>query len=529
MNPSTVVELRPTSQTSDRSAAAPPSASTTPPLANRQTLLRDVLASVVVCLVALPLCMGIAIASGVPPAVGLVTGIIGGIIVGRLAGAPLQVSGPAAGLSVLVWELVQTYGIVGMGLAVALAGAVQLVAGILGFGRWFRAVSPAVIQGMLAGIGALILLSQIHVTVDDKPRGSGIANLLSVPEALVKGLDPSTGAHHYAALIGLLTIASIVVWNRLKPRPLRMLPAPLVGVAVGTVVAAVFALPVARVTVPANLASTLTWLSPESFALLGNLAFIGAAIGLALVASAETLLCATAVDRMHDGPRTNYDRELRAQGIGNLLCGLIGALPMTGVIVRSSANVEAGARTRLSAILHGIWILILVVLLPQLLASIPTASLAAVLVYTGVKLLNLQIARRLYEKGWTELAIWAVTLVAIVATDLLTGVAIGFACALIRLLSVFCRLEVSVEHEGSRYDVRARGAATFITLPKLAAALERVPTSAGEVHFHVDRLAYIDHACMELLEDWRKRHPAQVMIEHDLLTARANDRVLVAA
>lgn len=516
MNPSTVVELRPTLQ--------PDSARS-----KRDTFGRDLLASIVVCLVALPLCMGIAIASGVPPALGLVTGIIGGIIVGRLAGAPLQVSGPAAGLAVLVWELVQTYGIAGMGLAVAIAGAIQLAAGLLGFGRWFRAVSPAVIQGMLAGIGALILLSQIHVTVDDKPRGSGIANLLSIPEAIMKGLDPTTGTHHHAALIGLLTIAAIVAWNRFKPRRLRMLPAPLVGVALGTTVAAVFALPIARVAVPANLASTLTWLSPESFLLLGNLAFIGAAVGLALVASAETLLCATAVDRMHDGPRTNYDRELRAQGIGNLLCGVVGALPMTGVIVRSSANVEAGGRTRLSAILHGVWILVLVVLLPQVLASIPTASLAAVLVYTGVKLLNLQTARRLYEKGWTELAIWAVTLVAIVATDLLTGVAIGFACAVVRLLSVFCRLEVSVDPDNSRYDVHVRGAATFMTLPKLAAALERVPTSAREVHFHVDRLTYIDHACMELIEDWRKRHPAYVSIEHDLLTARGHDRVLVGA
>lgn len=509
-----VVELRP---------------STTKSNTTRETIGRDVMASIVVCLVALPLCMGIAIASGVPPAVGLVTGIIGGIIVGRIAGAPLQVSGPAAGLAVLIWELVQTYGIVGMGLAVAIAGALQLTAGLLGVGRWFRAVSPAVIQGMLAGIGALILLSQIHVTVDDKPRGSGIANLLSVPEAVLKGLDPSTGAHHYAALIGLLTIATIIVWNKFKPARLRMLPAPLVGVVIGTVAASVFALPIARVNVPDNLASTLTWLSPEAFTLLGNLAFIGSAVGLALVASAETLLCATAVDRMHDGPRTNYDRELRAQGIGNLLCGLVGALPMTGVIVRSSANVEAGARTRLSAILHGVWILVLVVLLPQVLASIPTAALAAVLVYTGVKLLNLQTARRLYAKGWTELAIWGVTLVSIVATDLLTGVAIGFACALIRLLSVFCKMAITVEQRDGRYDIRVRGAATFITLPKLAAALEQVPTTAGEVHFHVDKLTYIDHACMELLEDWRKRHPAKVVIEHDLLTARSDDRVLVAA
>jgi MFS superfamily sulfate permease-like transporter len=411
--------------------------------------------------------MGIAIASGVPPALGLVTGILGGIVVGRLAGAPLQVSGPAAGLAVLVGELVQSYGIIGMGLAVAFAGAIQLAAGALGIGRWFRAVSPAVIQGMLAGIGALIVLSQIHVAIDDRPHGGGIANLVAIPAALVKSFDPSRGTHYLAALIALLTIVVIVAWTKFRPHALRMLPGPLVGVAVGTTVAAILALPIARVSVPDNLAATLTWLRPESFHLLGDLAFIGAALGLALVASAETLLCATAVDRMHDGPRTDYDRELRAQGVGNLLCGAVGALPMTGVIVRSSANVEAGATTRLSAILHGVWILMLVAVLPQVLAAIPTGALAAVLVYTGVKLLNIQTARRLRAKGWTEVAIWATTLVAIVATDLLTGVAIGFALALLRLLSVFARLEIVVTAGvARRHDVYVRGTATFMTLPK---------------------------------------------------------------
>lgn len=493
-----------------------------------RTWSRDLMASFVVCLVALPLCMGIAIASGVEPALGLVTGIVGGIVVGMIAGSPLQVSGPAAGLAVLVYDIVQSYGIAGMGLAVAIGGAIQLVAGSAGLGRWFRAVSPAVIQGMLAGIGALILVGQFHVMVDDKPRGSGIENLLSIPEALYKGVFPVDGSvHHMAAAIGLLTIVSIVAWNRFRPTVLRSLPGPLVGVAVAAVATAVLGLPIAHVSVPDNLATTLTWLDGDALSLLGDLSFLGAAVGLALIASAETLLCATAVDRMHDGARTNYNKELRAQGVGNLICGVIGVLPMTGVIVRSSANVEAGGKTRLSAILHGVWILVLVALLPQVLAAIPTASLAAVLVYTGVKLLNLGAARRLYAKGWTELAIWAGTLIAIVATNLLAGVLIGFALALLRLLSVFVRMDVSVQTEGARHDVFLRGSATFVTLPKLAAAIERVPRSATEVHFHLDRLAYIDHACIELIEDWAKRHPAEVHLETEALTRRSHDRVLL--
>jgi MFS superfamily sulfate permease-like transporter len=176
---------------------------------------RDFLASVVVFLVALPLCMGVAIASGVPPAAGLITGIIGGILVGFLGGAPLQVSGPAAGLTVIVWQLVQQHGLAVLGIIVLFAGVLQLAAGLFKLGQWFRAISPAVIHGMLAGIGVLIFASQFHIMVDDKPRGSGIANLLSIPESVYKGIFPMDGAtHHIAALTGVVTILV-----RLGPRP----------------------------------------------------------------------------------------------------------------------------------------------------------------------------------------------------------------------------------------------------------------------------------------------------------------------
>ncbi len=495
-----------------------------------KTLFRDFMASVVVCLVALPLCMGIAIASGVPPALGLITGIVGGLVVGRIAGSPLQVSGPAAGLAVMVWEVVQTYGIAGMGLAVLIAGVLQLAAGSLGLGRWFRAVSPAVIQGMLAGIGVLILASQFHVMVDAKPLGSGISNLLDIPQAIFAALFPVDGSvHHMAAGIGLFTIFAIVAWNKFRPRALRALPGPLVGVTLATAAAALLSWPIARVSVPDNLTNAFTLVGRDGLFHLGNVAFWGTAIGLALIASAETLLCATAVDRMHNGERTDYDRELRAQGVGNILCGAVGALPMTGVIVRSSANVEAGARTRLSAILHGAWLLILVVLLPGVLEAIPTASLAAVLVYTGFKLVNIDAAKKLYAKGRAELGIWAATLAFIVATDLLTGVLIGFGLALVRLLFAFCRIEVRVENHDGRYDVYLRGAATFMSLPRLAAAIESIPKHALEVHVHIGDLAYVDHACLELLEDWHRRQSGKVVLELDNLKSRSRDRVLVAA
>jgi MFS superfamily sulfate permease-like transporter len=342
---------------------------------------KDLVASIVVFLVALPLCMGIAIASGVPPAAGLVTGIIGGIVAGMLSGAPLQVSGPAAGLTVLVWQLVQDHGLEALGAAVVLAGAIQISAGLLRLGQWFRAISPAVIYGMLAGIGVLIFASQFHIMVDDAPRGSGIANLIAIPDAVYKGIFPIDGStHHVAAAIGLLTIVAIAVWTKFAPRALHMIPAPLVAAAIATAISAIMQLPIKYVNVPESLIGAVRSPGADAFTALLSPDIAIAAVALAFIASAETLLCVTAVDQLHTGARANYDRELTAQGVGNMLCGFAGALPMTGVIVRSSANVEAGGRTRMSAVLHGVWLLAAVAAVPAVLRGIPTAALAAILV-----------------------------------------------------------------------------------------------------------------------------------------------------
>ncbi len=495
---------------------------TTPPDMFRH-LSRDFTASVVVFLVALPLCMGIAIASGVPPAAGLITGIIGGLVVGFIAGAPLQVSGPAAGLSVIVWDLVQRHGFEMLGIIVLIAGVVQLVAGFLKLGQWFRAVAPAVIYGMLAGIGVLIFSSQFHVMVDDAPKGSGLENLSSIPMAIWKGVVPADGSVHFqAALIGVFTLATILLWRPLAPGKLKVIPAPLVAVILATVVAQVAGLGIRRVDVPANLAEAMTF---PTVALFGQVdwTIIGAAVALAFVASAETLLCATAVDTMQNGPRTRYDKELTAQGVGNMLCGLVGALPMTGVIVRSSANVEAGAKTRLSAILHGGWLLVFVAALPFVLRAIPTACLAAVLVYTGYKLFNPAAIRKLAGFGRGEVLIYSATVVTIVAVDLLTGVVLGIALSLAKLLYSVSHLKLElVDTGGSRIDLRLSGSATVIRLPKLAAELEKVPAGA-ELHVHFENLDYIDHACLDLLMNWKRTHQAtggQLFVDWEELEAR---------
>lgn len=497
----------------------------------KATLPRDLMASVVVFLVALPLCMGIAIASGLPPAKGVITGIVGGLVVGWLAGAPLQVSGPAAGLTVLVFELVQQYGAAMLGPILLLAGALQLLAGRLKLGCWFRVTAPAVVYGMLAGIGILIVLSQLHVMMDAQPEASGLDNLGAFPAALWAALPLSGGNGMAAASLGLLTIACIWTWDRLRPQRLRLLPGALLGVAAATLVGLWLGLDVRRVEVPDNLADAISWLQPADLLAFADPGLLVAALAVAFIASAETLLSAAAVDRMHQGPRADFDRELTAQGVGNMLCGVLGALPMTGVIVRSSANVQTGARTRLSAMLHALWLLAAVVLLAALLEQIPVASLAGVLVYTGLKLIDLDALRQLGRYGRMAMLIHVATALTIVATDLLTGVLLGFALTLAQLAWQASRLKIGVVRDGRRVELRMQGAATFLRVPQLARALQGVPQDAW-LHVPMAHLRYIDHACMELLEEWQRANQAsgaRLIIEARALTRRVEGRRRQAA
>jgi MFS superfamily sulfate permease-like transporter len=474
-------------------------------------LASDLLASLVVFLVALPLCMGIAIASGAPPAAGLYTGIIGGLVVGVLQGGPLLVSGPAAGLAVIVFDLVQRRGFEALGPIVLVGGALQLAAGFAGGGRWFRAVPPSVIHGMLAGIGVLIFAGQFHVMVDDRPKASGLLNLVSIPGAIVKGFTPDASLpHEEAAALGLLTIAVIALWARFAPRRLKALPGPLLGVAAATLAANALRLPVARVAVPDDLLAAAGPGGLARFAVLGDASVWASALALAVIASAETLLAATAVDRMHAGARTNYDRELAAQGLGNVLCGLVGGLPMTGVIVRSSANVLAGARTRRSTIFHGLWMLLLVALLPGLLRLVPVSALAAILVFTGYKLVNPGAVRELRRYGTSEVVVYLATVVVIVATDLLKGVLFGLALAVGKILYHLSRLSIDVQDDPARNVtvLHLRGSATFLRLPDIAEALERIAPER-ELHVRFDRLEYLDYATIETLKACEAQHRAK--------------------
>ncbi|TWW10202.1 sulfate transporter, partial [Planctomyces bekefii] len=419
----------------------------------------------------------------------------------------LQVSGAAAGLTVIVLQGVQTFGLQQMGVAILLAGLLQVIGGFAKVGRWFQAASPTVILGMLSGIGVLIMVGQFHVMLDIAAKGNGILNIKAIPESLALAFSPERHQSLSAMALGILTIALMVTWPIFGRRWTAFLPAPLVAIGVSVLAAAIFRIDVKYVVIPSDLFASWQAFDFDFRSAILNPGILGLAIQLALIASAESLLCAAATDQMHNGPRANFDKELISQGVGNLVCGALGALPMTGVIVRSSANVQAGAVSRWSAMLHGVWLLLFVAVLPGVLGSIPTAALAGLLVFTGIKLLNVKAVTQLFYRSKSELAIFLVTATAVVTVDLLSGVILGLALAGIKLLHALSHLQVNLEHspDGDHLVVDLRGAATFVKLPHLTEALESLPKGVN-VTLRSEGLHLVDHACVDHIKAWRKRH-----------------------
>lgn len=396
---------------------------------------RDLIASLVVFIVAMPLSLGIAMASGASASAGLITAIIGGVVAGSLAGAPLVVTGPAAGLTALVFQLVQEFGLHGLAAITVIAGLAQIVFGLLRTGRFFNYVPKSVLEGMLSAIGFVILLGQTHVLMGADIPKSALRAIGSLNESLGNVVRPSESVIVAPVLIcGLLAIAIQLVWPKFKK--LSWLPGALPAVIIATLVSLPWEMP--RVAL-APIFSTMQD-QVAQFAAMGWLSNLGAyaaaGVGLAFVASAETLLTARAVDTLVQAQRPDHkpaklERELFAQGISNMLSGVVGGLPMTGVIVRSAANINSGATSRWSAILHGVWIAAFVVLFPAIVAKVPLTALASVLIITGVKLLNVKHLVETFQKNRIDGVIWLSTSMAIFATDLLKGLFIGLGLAVV--------------------------------------------------------------------------------------------------
>ncbi|WP_327150614.1 bifunctional SulP family inorganic anion transporter/carbonic anhydrase [Nocardia sp. NBC_01329] len=456
-------------------------------------LRHDVPASIVVFLVALPLSLGIAIASGAPVAAGLIAAVIGGVVAGALGGSALQVSGPAAGLTVIVAESIHQFGWRVTGFIVVAAGLLQILFGLSRIARAALAVAPVVVHAMLAGIGITIALQQLHVLLGGESNSTAWTNITELPAQLAS-------LHGPAVFLGVVVIAIMLGWKYLPAR-IKMVPGALAAILVATLLSLGFSLDVKRVALDGSLfdAIGLPELPRSDWA--GVVVMI---LTFALIASVESLLSAVAIDKMHTGPRADFDREMIGQGSANVLSGLLGGLPVTGVIVRSSTNVAAGARSRVSAVLHGVWVLVFSVALVSLVEQIPLAALAGLLIVIGVQLVKMAHIRLAHRTG--DLLVYAVTLGAVVFLNLLEGVLIGLALAFALLIWRVVRVAVTAEQIGGtdRWLVRIDGSCTFLSLPKLSSTFAKVPQgTAVTVEMTVD---FLDHAAYDAITDWARQH-----------------------
>jgi MFS superfamily sulfate permease-like transporter len=490
----------------------------------------DIPASVVVFLVALPLCLGIALGSGAPLFSGIIAGMVGGIVIGLLSGSSLSISGPAAGLTAIVAVAVgKMPAYEAFLLSVVIAGVLQLILGFIRAGIIGDYIPNSVILGMLASIGFVLILKQFPHLIGYDSDYAGDETFIQVDQnntfsALASSVNNITPL---ALIIGMLSVMILILWDRPALKKLKFfknLPGPLVVVVVGILMNVFLAIPGTRFALGTNQLVNLPIASDfSSFAsffmfpkweYLGNTEVWTVGLTIALVASIETLLGIEAIDKLDPlKRRTPANRELKAQGIGNIVSGLLGGLPLTSVIVRGSANVEAGAKSKFSAIMHGILILLSVVFIPGLMNKIPLSALAAILIMTGYKLVKPSIFRSMYKKGWDQFVPFIVTLVAILFTDLLVGIVIGTIVALFSLIKSNFKSAVMVVHDENKYLVRFRKDISFLNKPIVKEKLESVPADSY-VLIDMTRADFIDQDIIDVINEFLQHaHLKNIRVE----------------
>jgi MFS superfamily sulfate permease-like transporter len=477
----------------------------------------DLLSGFLVFLIALPLSLGVATASGFPPSAGIITAIIGGILVSRINGSYLTINGPAAGLIVVVLAAVQALG-EGDALAgyrytlaaIVAAGVLQVLMGVFRMGQLSSFFPASVVHGMLAAIGIIIIATQAHVMLGVTPEpGNLFSTIARIPHSLLN-VKPDI------VLISFLGLLILIVWPLIGSR----LPASVMVVVIGIVFAWHFGLDQAAaggsnylVAIPDNFLAGFYF---PDFSKVFSVAFWEAVISISLVGSLESLLSATAVDKLDPYKRhSDLDRDLTAVGLGNLAAGCIGGLPMIAEIVRSSANIDNGAKTAWANFFHGLILLLFVALFPRLINSIPLASLAALLVYTGYRLASPKTFFQVLDVGKEQLFIFIVTIIGVLATDLLTGVVLGIAAKLainlgrgVWLRNLF-RIYFTIEQpDNDTLVVKLRGSALFSNFLPLKKALVRLEPGKTLIFDFTDGYL-IDHTVMEFLHDFRQRYEAR--------------------
>ncbi|MFF8191857.1 SulP family inorganic anion transporter [Streptomyces bobili] len=464
----------------------------------------DVSASIAVFLIALPLSLGIALATGAPLQAGLVAAAVGGLVAGRLGGSPLQVSGPAAGLTVVTADLIHLYGWRTTCAITVLAGLAQLGLGCLRVARSALAVSPAIVHGMLAGIGVTIAVAQMHIVLGGSPQSAVLDNLRSLPAQLAD-------LHPAAVAVSALTLILLLLWPRLPGRMgrlLRKVPAALVAVTGATATAVFAGLTQPRVELPSWSSHGLAGL-PEG----PVLGLVAAVLTVTLVCSVQSLLGAVAVDKLIAArpgltaqvSRSDLDRELLGQGATNVVSGALGGLPVAGVAVRSAANVQAGAVSRNSTMLHGVLVVVAALLMVPVLELIPLASLAALVMAVGIQMVSLHHIRTVTRHR--EVPVYAITTLGVVFLGVLEGVTLGIAVAVAVSMHRLARTRITHDEKEGVHHVHVRGQLTFLAVPRLSRALHQVPHGSCVV-VELDG-SFMDHAAYETLQDWQRTHTAQ--------------------
>ena len=495
---------------------------------------RDLTAGLVVALVALPLCLGIALASNAPLFSGLIAGIVGGILVGSVSGSQTSVSGPAAGLTAIVAAQIATLGSFQAFLAaVVLAGVIQLALGYVRAGSLARFFPSSVIKGLLAAIGIILILKQIPHVVghDTDPEGEMSFQQPDQENTFTELLSTIGDLHMGAALIGLASIGLLLGWDRVKALKNSILPAPLMVVLFGVGMNIVFRgmggdwlieqSHLVQVPVAEDVGAFLGFLQRPDFSQWNSPALYIAAVTIAMVASLETLLNLEAVDKLDPKQRHSpASRELIAQGAGNVACGFLGGLPVTSVIVRSSVNIGAGVETKLSTIFHGSLLLFSVVLLPHWLNMIPLSCLAAILLVTGFKLASPKLMKQMWSEGFYQFTPFLITVLAIVFTDLLVGVLIGLAVALGFILNSSFRRPIRkiVEKHlgGDVVHIELADQVSFLNRAALSRELDRIP-EGGHVLLDARTTDYIDPDVLDLIHDYQARTAPARGVELSLL------------
>lgn len=492
-----------------------------PPLLSGATLVQDFTSGIVVFLVALPLCLGIAVASDAPPFAGLLAGIVGGIVVGSISGSHTSVSGPAAGLTAIISSQLAALGsFEALLMAVVLAGLIQIVFGIMKAGALSAFFPSSVIKGLLAAIGVILILKQIPHLVghDTDPEGEmsfqqpDDETTLSEFGTLIEGQ-----IHGGAVVVGLISLGLLIIWNKNNKLRSSGVPAPLVVVILGVLMNMVFGMldsslliesgHLVQVPVAGTPREFMGFLMLPDFSQLTNPLIYRAAVTIAVVASLETLLNLEAVDRLDRYKRSSPpSRELLAQGCGNLLAGMIGGLPVTSVIVRSSVNVASGGRTKMAAVIHGFLLLLCVGLLPNVLNMIPLASLAAILLFTGFKLADPKLFRQMWRQGRYQFIPFIVTLTAIVFTDLLLGILIGLGVSLLFILNSNLRTPirriVETHLGGDITHVELAPQVSFLNRAALSQIFDDAP-EGSRLLIDASDTDYIDPDVLTLIREFR--------------------------